>query len=72
MKSLTFEVGLTQCFDKEATLHFKKEQVSQIPKVLWVVQESTGSVSTVTGTDGRGVGNTISGKANKPSPLTNS
>jgi len=40
-----------------------------MPKVLWV--ESTGSVSAVTGADGRGVGNTISGKANKPSPLTN-
>ena len=26
--SLIFEVGLTQCFDKEATLCFKKEQVS--------------------------------------------
>ena len=69
MKSLMFEVGLTQCFDKEATLRFKKEKVSQMPKVLWV--ESTGSVSAVTGADGRGVGNTISGKANKPSPLTN-
>ena len=71
MRSLTFEVGLKQCFDKEATLRFKKEQVSQIPKVLWVIQESTSSVSAVTGTDGCGVGNTISGKANKPSPLTN-
>ena len=30
MKSLMFEVGLMQCFDKEA----KKEQM---PKVLWVV-----------------------------------
>lgn len=64
MRSLTFEVGVKQCFDKEATLRFKKEQVSQMPKVLWVVQESTGSVSAVTGADGRGVGTTISGKAN--------
>ena len=67
MRSLTFEVGLMQCLDKEATLRSTKEQVSQMPKVLWVVQESTGSVSAVTGTDGHGVGTTISGKASKPS-----
>lgn len=43
-----------------------------MPKVLWVVQESTtGSVSAVTGTDGHDVGTTIAGKAKKPSPLTN-
>ena len=53
MRSLTFEVGLKQCFDKEATLRFNKEQVSQMPKVLWVVQESTGSFSAVTGADGQ-------------------
>ena len=64
MRSLTFEVGLTQCFDKEATLRCKKEKVLQMPKVLWVVQESNSSVSAVTGADGRGVGTTISGKAN--------
>ena len=72
MRSLTFEVGLMQCFDEEATLCFKIEQVLQMPKVLWVVQESTtGSVSAVTGTDGHDVGTTIAGKAKKPSPLTN-
>ena len=52
-----------QCFDKEA----KKEQVLQMPKVLWVVQESTGSVSAVTGADSRDVGINISTKANQPS-----
>ena len=64
MKSLMFEVGLMQCFDKEA----KKEQM---PKVLWVVKESTSSVSAVTGADGHGVGINISTKANQPSHLTN-